>query len=189
MSDNELSALASGGDMSAMETLYRRHYAIMLNFGIKYYADRDFIRDCIQEVFVNCLTHPHILKNVKFVRSWLLAALRNEIYDRMKSIKPYAQLDELPLGGFSEEAFLTFNAEGLSDQDIANRKALLKAFKHLTGNQRMAVYLHYVKGMSHQEVSAFMKMNVQSSRNLLFRALSKLRYVLKAPRMFFFNIL
>lgn len=178
LSDSDLAKLASEGNRSAMEVIYRRHYVLLLNFGMKYYADRDFIKDCIQELFVKLLCNPHALKNVTFVRSWLLSALKNAIFDHMKNIKQHVQLEELPLSDLSEETFLTWILTDATSDGRNTRKALLKAFKQLSGRQRMAVYLYYVKGVSHQEISAYMNINVQSSRNLLSKALSKLRTII-----------
>lgn len=184
LSEAEIVVLASEGNKLAMEKLYRKHYALLLNFGLKYYADRDLIKDCIQEVFVNCLCKPHVLKNVTYVRAWFLASLKNEIFDRLKSIKPYSSLEDISFSDLSDESFLTYNAADLNDDEIRNRKTLINAFRQLTSNQRMAVFLHYVKGMSHQEVSAYLDMNAQSSRNLLFRAMSKMRAIMKDSVMF-----
>ncbi len=97
------------------------------------------------------------------------------MFDRLKSVKPSSSLDEVPFMTIEENILAIAQTEGLDDEQIKDRRNLAKAFKLLGGSQRMAVYLHFVRGLSHKEVAALLDMNVQSSRNLLSRAISKLR--------------
>ena len=174
-SDVDLSNLALSGNMPAIETLYRRHYLLMLNYGMKYYADIEFVKDCIQDLFVKLICHPGAFRHVEYVRSWLLISLKNIMFDRLKVIKPYSSLEELPFMTLEEDIVVISQIEGLDDEQVKNRKNLANAFKLLSGNQRTAIYLHFVRGLSHKEVAALLGMNVQSSRNLLSRAIDKLR--------------
>ena len=45
-------------------------------------------------------------------------------------------------------------------------RRLAKAISRLSGRQREILYLYYVKELSHQEISAILGMNPQSSKNL-----------------------
>ena len=183
--DIRLCELAASGELAAIEMLYKRHYELMLNFGLKYYNECDFIMDCIQDLFVKLICHPSLFAGVRYVRPWLLTSLRNIIFDRLKSVKPHIPLEELPFAEIDQDFFILTVAEQLSDEDIHRRQKVMDAFKHLNGNQRMAVYLHYFKGLSHKEVSIMLHMKEQSSMNLLSRALMKLRrHLKKIPLMF-----
>ena len=173
--DTDLSRMAASGNMLAIETIYRRHYQLMLNFGMKYYADTEFIKDCIQDLFVKIISHPALFRHVEFVRPWLLISLKNIMFDKLKAIKPFSSLEELPFLTLEEDIITIAQAEGLDDEQMKDRQNLAKAFTLLGGSQRMAIYLHFVKGLSHNEVVALLNMNVQSSRNLLSRAIAKLR--------------
>ena len=173
--DTDLSRMAASGNMLAIETIYRRHYQLMLNFGMKYYADTEFIKDCIQDLFVKIISHPALFRHVEFVRPWLLISLKNIMFDKLKAIKPFSSLEELPFLTLEEDIITIAQAEGLDDEQMKDRQNLAKAFTLLGGSQRMAIYLHFVKGLSHNEVAALLNMNVQSSRNLLSRAIAKLR--------------
>lgn len=61
------------------------------------------------------------------------------------------------------------------DVDVKNERRLAKAISRLSGRQREILYLYYVKELSHQEISAILGMNPQSSKNLLSRTLARLR--------------
>lgn len=88
--------LAASGELTAIEMLYKHHYELMLNFGLKYCNDSDFIMDCIQDLFVKLICHPSLFADVRSVRPWLLISLRNIIFDKLKSIKNNIPLEELP---------------------------------------------------------------------------------------------
>lgn len=48
MKDVALWNLVLKGDMKAMSLLYKKHYELLLNFGLKYTSDEEFVKDCIQ---------------------------------------------------------------------------------------------------------------------------------------------
>lgn len=51
----------------------------------------------------------------------------------------------------------------------------MEAYRLLPNNQRMAIYLRYIKGLSYKEMAEVLDINPQSSMNLVSRALTKLR--------------
>lgn len=62
-----------------------------------------------------------------------------------------------------------------NDHDFALAQHLLKAIAQLPPHQKTALYLRYVKELSHKEIAIIMDINEQSSMNLTNRALLKLR--------------
>ena len=73
-----------------------------------------------------------------------------------------------------------FNSDNSKDDlFLAKEKALAKALNSLSNKQREILYLHYIKELSHKEISIIMDINEQSSKNLLSRTLTKLRSLFK----------
>lgn len=62
-----------------------------------------------------------------------------------------------------------------NDEDLQLSKKLINAYKSLPDNQRMAIYLRYVRGLSYKEMAIVLNVNPQSSMNLVSRALTSLR--------------
>lgn len=62
-----------------------------------------------------------------------------------------------------------------NDHDFALAQHLLKAIAQLPPHQKTALYLRYIKELSHKEIAVIMDINEQSSMNLTNRALLKLR--------------
>lgn len=70
------------------------------------------------------------------------------------------------------------------------KEGLAKAISRLSGRQREILYLYYVKELSHQEISAILGMNPQSSKNLLSRTLARLReFFFSVSTIWIFSIL
>ena len=55
------------GDTKPLEVLYKRHYELLLNFGLKYVSDEEFVKDCIQDLFVKLAAAPVCLPPIMCV--------------------------------------------------------------------------------------------------------------------------
>lgn len=176
------------GDTKALEALYRRYYALLLNYGLKCISDDEMVRDCIQDLFVKLAKSTHI-SETKSPRSYLLKSLRNMINDKVSSASYQAESFI-----FNDEVFSDIMSDdvadsifGMNDEDVNMKKALAKALSQLTPQQKHILYLRYIKELSHKEVAEIMNMNVQSSMNLLSRSVSKLREIMKSYSLTIFS--
>ena len=71
---------------------------------------------------------------------------------------------------FSPEDFLIS-----SEQTLEHTKLLAKSMELLTDRQREVILLRFYHNLEFFEIASVLEMNVQSVRNLLFRALEKIR--------------
>lgn len=179
--DNELWNELRTGNTMALEALYRRYYALLLNYGLKCIADDEMVRDCIQDLFVK-LAKSNNLSVTESPRSYLLKSLRNMINDKISSASYQSESFVFNDGVFADiiSDDFTDNIFGMNDEDVKMKKALVKALTQLTPQQKHILYLRYIKELSHKEVAEVMNMNVQSSMNLLSRSISKLREIMKS---------
>ena len=165
------------GNQNSLELLYKRHYTLLLNYGLKFTQDRELTKDCIQDVFFKL----HKSKDLSYTispRSYLLKALRNILYDKLSSIKETVDLEEFTFQ-MSDSQDLFDQLFSRSDEDLLLAKQLLEAITALRSNQKTALYLRYVRDLSYKEIAEIMDINVQSSMNLVSRSLTKLRELLK----------
>lgn len=194
MDDIHLWSLLIEGDQKALEILYQRYYSLLLNYGLRCNADKELVKDCIQDLFINLYQNTHISVTNITVRSYLLRALRNNITDKLITDKEVNSLDNsifnIPV---NEDLFEQLFPK--SDRDLQLVRRLLEAISQLSPNQKTILYLRYVQELSHKEIADVMDMNIQSSMNLSNRALTKLRalitkdeYFLGAWQLFFLKI-
>ena len=169
------------GSRSALGVLYQKYYALLFNFGLKYRNDEDFVKDCIHDLFVKiCVSDS--LSSTQYVRSYLLTALKNLMFDRIISQHICDDIDEISFDiNIPDESINEF-FERENEAELGQR--VMKAVNQLPNIQREAIYLHYIKGLSHKEIAAMMNINPQSSMNIISRALTNLRKRL-SPNDFF----
>lgn len=173
VSDSTLWDLFLKGDMTALSVLYKEHYNLLVNFGMKYCPEKEFVKDCIQDTFVK-ICSSNRLSSTAYVRSYLLTALKNTISDKLSGSRLADDLDEHFFEMYIDDSGLQ---ELFREDDEALRlsRRLVEAYGSLRGNQRMALYLRYVRGLSYKEISAVLNIHSQSSMNLVSRALASLR--------------
>lgn len=173
MNEAELWSKVLSGDMTALSLLYKQNYNLLFNWGMRFVSDEEFVKDCIQDVFVK-ICSSRKLSSTPYVRSYLLTSLRNMIFDRVASTH-----DDVSISGRLFE--IDDNDSGIEllfrDDDDSRMlgRRLVMAYNSLTYNQRVSVYLRYVRGLSYKEIAAVMEMNPQSAMNLVSRALKSLR--------------
>ena len=131
------------------------------------------MKDCIQDIFIKLIQNYQSLSSTPNVRGYLLKALRNKLYDTLEKERT---TDDISL---YEETFITDELLPLlsfDDSDTDHRaKHLMEVFSELSPHQQEIIYLYYVNELKHEEIAEIMEINYQSSKNLLFRSLSKLR--------------
>ena len=173
LKDEALWDFARHGDAKALSVLYRRHYDLMFNFGLKYVRDEEVVKDCIQDIFVK-FSVSRRLSHTDYVRSYFLTALRNSILDKLAARRSTDELDEQAFRMEIEDAAIE-RMFSRSDEQVRLGERLMVAYGELTENQRAAIYLRFVSGLSYKEIAAVLEIAPQSSMNLVQRALARLR--------------
>lgn len=185
--DEDLWMMLLKGDKHALSVIYKRNYELLLNFGLKIVPDEELVKDCIQDVFVKIGSSKR-LSATEHVRSYLLTSLKNRLADTLAALPRSEQLDErhFQMEVEDEEIATLFKN---NDKDILLSRKLIAAYNELPSNQRMAIYLRYVRSLSYKEIAAMMHINPQSSMNLVSRALTSLRKRLSADEFMLLLVL
>lgn len=175
--DLSLWSLLIKGDQKALEILYQKYYSLLLNYGLKCNPNKELIKDCIQDLFINIYQNSNINTANITVRSYLLRALRNNLIYKLSSQKEEDTLDDSAFH-IPENEDLFDQLFPKNDDDMLLARKLLDAMSQLSSNQKSVLYLRYVKDLSYKEIADIMDINVQSSMNLANRALTKLRLLI-----------
>ena len=173
ISDETLWGLCLPGDREGFKEIYCRFYSLLYNYGSKLVSDEDLVKDCIQDIFIKLIQNYQSLSVAPNVKGYLIKALRNKLYDALEKEKT---TDDITL---YEEIFITdelFPLLSFDDSEADDRaKHLMQVFSQLSSHQQEIIYLYYVNELKHEEIAEIMGINYQSSKNLLFRSLSRLR--------------
>jgi len=72
------------GDDQALAALFKRHYAMLYDYGMKLSHHAELVKDCIQEVFAYIWEKRETISKVDSVPAYLLVAMRRQL---LKSLK------------------------------------------------------------------------------------------------------
>ena len=157
------------------ELIYMEHYDLLLNYGQKINADKQFIKDCIQDLFVKLYDLKREINPDMNVRAYLIKSLRNIIFDKLHGNgRVREDCEELPFNYEIEENELK-SLFGQDDNELALGLKLMSAYSALSSNRKQILYLRYVRSLSYKEIADILNINEQSAMNLGSRTLRKLR--------------
>lgn len=164
------------GDTQVLSLIYLHHSNALFDYGCRFTADRDLVKDCIQEVFCTLIRTRKNLSETDNVRLYLLKSLKRKIIRELKSASNTPRL--------LDDQDYSFNflwSENLDDQlnelDEEKRLLVADAMNSLTERQKEAIYLRFNRGLEYEEISFLLNLNYQSSRALIHRAVEKLREI------------
>lgn len=173
--DGSLWRRLKAGDASALEQLFRIHYQILFDYGLKLTRQEELVKDSIQEVFAYIWERRQNLADADSVRAYLLVSLRRQLLHALagqqKQHSAYEALSSDPIEeGFSAEDLLIFNESAL-----AKKLAFKKAFSKIPARLREALYLKTYDGLTYKEIAAVMKVRPQVARNYVSEAFQRMR--------------
>jgi RNA polymerase sigma factor (sigma-70 family) len=176
-SDSELDEIWKNflsGDDKSFDLLYSRYIQILFYYGLQFTADRELLKDCIQDTFVKIYEAREQLYHVSNISVYLRIAFKNRLINSLNREKIYLKSTDIPNIPLVEE--------NTTDQHIIHEEEILqklnkieKMMNLLTPQQKKVVYYRYVKGWSLEKISIHMEVNYQSIQNTLQRAIKKIK--------------
>lgn len=162
------------GDDSAFSTLFDNLSDSLFDYGRRFVTDEDIVKDCIQDLFIKLLSMRSGLSSVISPRFYLFRALKNLIINAItrNSRLVYIDPQELP---FYAEYIISDKSQSESEFSDEFREKFLTIVNTLSSRQKEAIYLRYQEGMTYEEISRTLDIKYQSTRNLIHRAIEKIR--------------
>nr|WP_295929536.1 sigma-70 family RNA polymerase sigma factor [uncultured Dyadobacter sp.] len=162
------------GDMYALANIMQNYYSDLFHWGLRLHAEREFVKDCIQDMFVNLWKTHQSAARVANVRSYLLVALKTRI------------LRELSRKHVTHQSMLSdeysFSVEFSSDlrlideeHEVYQVRKLEGVLNNLSGRQKELIYLRFYQSLSFEQIAEVMNLSRQSVYNLLQKSLGSLR--------------
>lgn len=160
------------GNREALAQIYELFISDMFTFGMSLLADRSFVGDCIQEVFVELWKYKANLSPTNNVKLYLFKSLRNRIYANLaKEKKHIAETDNLDLTLVpSHEALLIADQH---DQEL--QQHLARCIDQLPVRQREVIRYIFFEKYTYEEASHLMTISIRSVYTLAWKAISSLR--------------
>ncbi|WP_254562094.1 RNA polymerase sigma factor [Dyadobacter diqingensis] len=173
--ESELWNAFRAGDDIAFGKIARQYYRSLFSYGVKFSRDREFVKDCIQDLFLELWAKRETIGDTGFVKFYLLKSLRRKIH-RESLKQPW----------LSDEDDMDFESENLGENsieqqiiEIETNEAMLKMLNQqinlLTKRQQEIIYLRFFENLDNESIAQVMSISKQSVANLLYRTIQELK--------------
>jgi len=171
--DSELVQKTLQGDKDAYGKLVTKYQGAV--YGLCFHLVGNFAdaQDLAQEAFVQAYLSLHQLREPGKFASWLYSVTANicKMWLRKRKVE-ISSLDEVARKAeFSSE----FPSPHEMVEKEEQRLAVQRAIASLSEKNRLAVVLHYIDGLSHQEISDFLSVPISAIKSRLHRARLQLK--------------
>ena len=181
-SDASLIAQAKRGTLDAFNILVLRYQDYIYTVTYRIMSSQEAAADATQETFLTAYTKIAQFKGGNF-KAWLARIATNTCYDilRKQQRRPADYLEELPGSEFYDEPPLA-NDSPTPEEEAQRRdlnQALQDCISNLNDDQRSALVLIDVQGMSYQEVADIATASLGTIKSRLSRARLAMRQCLQ----------
>lgn len=172
------------GSEVAFAQVYNGYFKILFNYASKFSSDRELVKDCIHDLFIELWESRQNLSSTTSIKFYLFKAVRYAMLDKLKSQQKLV-LDPDSASSDEFEFVLPHESLLISQQLTEERKQqVLTALNSLTVRQREAIFLKFYNDLTYEEIASVMALSVESSYNLIYRALNVLRQKLSLIKIF-----
>jgi RNA polymerase sigma-70 factor (ECF subfamily) len=175
--------LARQGDLKAYDELIKRYQERIYATVYHMTANHEDANDLAQEAFVKAYQALKSFKGGSSFYTWLYRIAVNKTINFLKQRKnrQHMSLDDIDFNAEHDPDLVALISDknprrdaGLAELQEKLNGAMLKLSEH----HRMAVVLHDVQGLSHEEIAKIMHCNIGTVRSRLFYARQQLQALL-----------
>jgi len=175
-----------GGDGGAFDELFRRNFGRVVNFSYQFVGSLPRAQEIAQEVFIQVARAAGRYTPRARFTTWLYRIATNACLNELRRPEHRVVVRGLGWevrGGKGEEGEANVADEGaVAPDDCAAGSELADkiraSLERLPGNQRAALLLSRVEGMSYREVAQTIEVSEGAVKSLVFRATATMRHEL-----------
>jgi RNA polymerase sigma factor (sigma-70 family) len=177
LKDEELWQSFKLGNEIAFGKIYDQYFNSLYNYGIKISRDKQLVKDCIQELFIELWRYKANLALVNSIKYYLFKSLRRKL---VREIQNKGIFSDISAEEYHFEMVLPYESLIVQKQISEEQsKELLKALNSLSKRQKEAIFLKFYENLSYQEVASIMSITVKSVYKVILSGIDSLRKNLK----------
>jgi RNA polymerase sigma factor (sigma-70 family) len=174
--DSQLWQQLKNGSELALGKIIKKYFNLLQNYGYKFVRNEDFVKDCVQEVFVEIWSRRQNISLPDSVRAYLLSSVRKKIL--RESVRQKINGEDEIINIENDIKFAEFSPELViieqeNTQETIQKVAVL--LNSLPKRQREVIYLRFYQNLERDEIAQIMGVNAQSVSNLLQAAFKTIR--------------
>ena len=174
------------GEESACAELVADHQRMVLQLAMNLLGDRDEALDLSQEVFLRVFRTIYRFRGQSSLRTWIYRIAVNQARNRHRFWRRRHRADQVSLDQhIATHGELLSSGESKPDRMFAQKELaerLQRALDHLPFDQRTAIVLREIDGLSYEEIAFSLGVAVGTVKSRLTRARQALRLELREAR-------
>jgi RNA polymerase sigma-70 factor (ECF subfamily) len=176
----------TAGDDDAYAELVAEHQRMVVQLAMNLLGDRDEALDLSQDVFLRVFRTIHRFRGHSSLRTWIYRIAVNQARNRHRFWRRRHRADQVSL-----DAHVAAHGDCLSGPDAGPDRVLAQkelafrlqhALDRLPFDQRTAIVLREVDGLSYEEIAYSLRVAVGTVKSRLTRARQSLRTALREAR-------
>ncbi len=173
--DHKLWEAFRKGNEEAFAEITRLYYRSLFSYGVKFSRDREFVKDCIQDLFLELWAKRESLGDTGFIKFYLFKSLRRKINReglRRNRITEEAEPDwesDIPADESIEQKLIELETDEARWLQLNHQIGLLPR------RQQEAIYLKFFENLSNEAIAEVMSISRQAVANLIYRTIRELR--------------
>lgn len=174
MNEVKVIKACQNGDKEAFNELITFYYPFILKYLLKLTNDEEIARDMIQETFLKLITSidKYKIKGKAKFSTYLITIAKNCYLDYLKKNNKYASVLDIDTISDSLKIEEKFNQD--TEVDI-----VLSEIDKLPSEQRIAMKLKYLEGLTLQEIAIMQKTKPETIKSRLHEGKKKIKNELK----------
>jgi RNA polymerase sigma factor (sigma-70 family) len=160
----------AAGDKQALQELYTRHGAHMLNYMTRLLGNRDTAEDVVQNVLLIVWRTASSFQRLSRVRTWMFGIARLQGYKTISRTPPQSEM-------LDETLYADDHLHETLEYDMLVQK-LKTALDMLPIGEREALELVYYKGLTLAQAAEHLRIPLNTVKSRLHRARGHLRKLL-----------
>jgi RNA polymerase sigma-70 factor (ECF subfamily) len=171
------------GDEAACAELVAEHQRMVIQLAVNLLGDRDEAMDLAQEVFLRVFRTIHRFRGHSSLRTWIYRIAVNQARNRHRFWRRRHRADQVSLDQHiaAHGDFLS-GGESTPDRVLAQKELATRLQQALDGlpfDQRTAIVLREIDGLSYEEIAYSLGVAVGTVKSRLTRARQALRWELR----------
>jgi RNA polymerase sigma factor (sigma-70 family) len=162
-------------NLQAFSVLFHRHYALLYRTGKQMQIEEELVKDTLQEFFEYLWKRRQNLSEARFPKLYLVKSFKRLLLHKMAKTSfmvSVADFNEVQVKGQEPSA----EKQIIDQQESKHRLVRLQEeIKKLPERQQEALHLKFFCEMDYEQISTALAISYQSSRNLIHKAVQRLR--------------
>ncbi|MFA6083867.1 RNA polymerase sigma factor [Mucilaginibacter sp.] len=170
--DSELWKLFREGDSLAYTKLVETYSRSLYDYGYRIVPDKDFIKDCLQDVFMELWNRRIRINDTASVKNYLFKAIRLRIFRQQSKWSLPEQISEDYHFRFEIDTEASWIENDETDSTLKRLNTILHT---LPARQREIIYLRFYENLEFETIAQILNISKQSIYNSLQKSFKKFR--------------